>query len=104
MLLSLSEGIANAALEAMSCELPVVITDCGGMGEAIKNEVEGFLVPVRCPQAAGEALVKLAQDKDLRIRMVKAGRERVMKEFKLSQQICEWTSFFDRIHAGFDLV
>ncbi len=31
LLPSLSEGIANAALEAMACGRPVVVTDCGGM-------------------------------------------------------------------------
>src|SRR5262249_17297858 len=33
LLSSLTEGISNAVLEAMSCGLPVVTTDCGGMRE-----------------------------------------------------------------------
>ena len=45
VLSSLSEGISNAVLEAMSCGLPVVTTACGGMREAVSDGVEGFLVP-----------------------------------------------------------
>ena len=37
LLPSLSEGIANAALEAMACARPVVVTDCGGMTEAVRK-------------------------------------------------------------------
>ena len=43
LLPSLTEGIANVALEAMLIQLPVISSDCGGMSELIKNGYNGYL-------------------------------------------------------------
>ncbi|HMN60224.1 MAG TPA: glycosyltransferase [Anaerolinea sp.] len=94
MLSSLSEGISNAVLEAMACGLPVVTTDCGGMREAVTDGVEGFVVPVRDPDAMANALLKLALNPSLREQMGTAGRDRVLKDFYLSDQISDFSSFF----------
>jgi glycosyltransferase involved in cell wall biosynthesis len=87
---SLSEGISNAVLEAMACGLPVVTTDCGGMSEAVTEGVEGFLVPVRDPEAMARALAQLATDRGLSQRMGQAARQRVVREFTLAQQTEAW--------------
>jgi colanic acid/amylovoran biosynthesis glycosyltransferase len=87
LLSSLAEGVSNAALEAMSCELPVVTTDCGGMSEAVTDGVEGFVVPVRSPALMADALASLALDASLRRRMGKAGRVRILRQFALTEQI-----------------
>ncbi|MFN2386433.1 MAG: glycosyltransferase family 4 protein [Thermoanaerobaculia bacterium] len=86
LLPSLSEGISNSALEAMACGLPVVTTDCGGMREAVTDGVEGFVVPVRDPEALAGALARLARDPALRANMGQAARARVEREFTLDEQ------------------
>jgi glycosyltransferase involved in cell wall biosynthesis len=94
LLSSLSEGISNAVLEAKSCGLPVVTTDCGGMREAVSDGVEGFVVPVRAPKAMADALYRLARDPELRARIGQAGRQRVEQEFDQHNQIGEWIKLF----------
>ncbi|HVY71368.1 MAG TPA: glycosyltransferase [Verrucomicrobiae bacterium] len=94
LLSSLSEGISNAVIEAMSCAVPVVTTDCGGMREAVTDGVEGFVVPVRDAEAMATALGKLAQDPALRERMGQAGRQRVKRDFDLTRQIAQWLELF----------
>lgn len=94
LLSSLSEGISNAALEAMACGLPVVTTDCGGMREAVTDGIEGFVVPVRDPEAMAEALLRLWKDPELRRRMGEAAREKVLREFRLDQQISAFLALF----------
>jgi colanic acid/amylovoran biosynthesis glycosyltransferase len=96
LLSSLSEGIANAALEAMACGVPVVTTDCGGMREAVTHSVEGWLTPVRQPVAMAQALQKLWEDPALRPQMGTAGRHRVVKDFNLDQQISQFLDLFQR--------
>jgi len=100
LLASLSEGIANAALEAMACGLPVVTTDCGGMREAVTDGVEGFVVPVRDPAAMAEALQKLASDADLRAAMGARARERILREFTLEQQIGQFLALYAAYARG----
>lgn len=90
LLSSLSEGISNAALEAMACGLPVVTTDCGGMREAIEDGVEGFVVPVRDPGAIADALARLAENPESRRSMGQAARRRAVREFDLEHQIERW--------------
>lgn len=68
---SIEEGIANVVLEAMQLGLPVVSTDCGGMNEVILNGDNGFIVPVRNPQALAEAIIsvkELSQNERNRLR------------------------------------
>ena len=47
LLPSVEEGISNAVLEAMALGITVIVTQCGGMTEVIKNGENGFIVPVR---------------------------------------------------------
>lgn len=84
---SSSEGISNAVLEAMASAVPVITTDAGGMTEAVRDGVDGLVVPVRDPGATSRALVRLAADEKLRSRLGAAGRARVLAEFRLDQQV-----------------
>lgn len=95
VLSSLSEGISNAALEAMSCGLPVVTTDCGGMREAVTDGVEGFVVPVRDPWAMAEALKTLSAQPVLRRQMGTAARERIVREFNTPDQLAGFIHLFE---------
>ena len=94
---SWSEGISNAVLEAMATGLSVVTTDVGGMAEAVRDGIEGYLVPVRDSDATAAALVRLAGDPELRKQMGAAGRERVMADFRLEDQI---TAFAALLHEA----
>lgn len=97
VLSSLSEGIANSLVEAMSCGLPVVTTDCGGMEEAVTNGVEGFVVARRDPEALASALLRLAADKELRHRMGQAGRARVLEQFNVERQVREFLDLYRKV-------
>jgi colanic acid/amylovoran biosynthesis glycosyltransferase len=94
---SLSEGFCNAAVEAMGCGLPVVMTDCGGVLEGVTDGVEGFIVPVRDPAAMAEALARLARDPELRARMGTAGRQRVVRQFALTRHVREFVTLLEEV-------
>jgi len=94
---SLSEGLPNSVLEAMSCGLPVVTSDCGGVREAVTDGVEGHVVPVREPGLMADALQKLAEDVDLRGKMGTAGRERVLRDFRREDQVEAFVSLFHSV-------
>jgi len=77
-----SEGLPNAVLEASAMELPVVATKVVGCIDAVVDGVTGILVPPRDPIALADAIRTLLNDAELRKRMGKAGRERVIRDFK----------------------
>lgn len=72
---SLMEATSVAALECMSCELPVVASDVGGLPEIV-NETVGTLVPPADPQALANGILALLRDPELAERG-RRGRARV---------------------------
>lgn len=94
LLTSLSEGISNALLEAMACGLPVVTTAIPGMDEVVTDGVEGLVVPPRDIPATANALEQLQADGDGRYRMGQAGRARILRDFRLSDQIAAFEQLF----------
>jgi glycosyltransferase involved in cell wall biosynthesis len=83
---SVSEGLPNSVLEAMAMEVPVVVTDAGGMPEAVADGVEGFVVPRRDYRALAEKIETLLRNPGLAREMGKRGRERVLRQFTLERQ------------------
>ena len=87
VLSSLSEGLSNTVLEAMSCGLPVVATDVGGNSEMVRHDETGFLVPSGKPQEMATALSLLVQNPEGRMMMGKIGRKRIEDHFSMDQMI-----------------
>ena len=75
------EGLPNSVLEAMATALPVIGSQHGGIGDAVRNEVTGLLVPEGDSAALGDAILRLARDEALRLQLGRAGRRRVEVEF-----------------------
>lgn len=87
---SFREGLPKALLEAASCEKPIVSYDVPGCREIVFNDINGFLIDFRNINELSRAIKTLLLDKSLRIRMGKAGRDLVIKEFsqeKIAKQI-----------------
>jgi glycosyltransferase involved in cell wall biosynthesis len=81
---SLHDSGGWVCLEAMAAGRPVVCLDLGGPSIQVTAET-GFKVPAHQPEQAvrdlAEAMVCLAKDPELRIRMGQAGQKRVEQEF-----------------------
>lgn len=67
--------------EQMAAQKPVVASDYGGLTEIVTDGVEGLVVPAGTVEPLARALRRLASDPDLRVRMGRAGRERVLRDF-----------------------
>lgn len=95
VLASVVEGVPIAMLEAMACGVAVVMTDCGGVPEAVTDGESGLLVPPRDPQAMAAALGTLAGDPELRRRLGRSARHRVESDFTLERQLDEFAALYD---------
>lgn len=82
-LTSRQEGLPTALLQAMAMERPVVGTDVQGIPEVVRPGENGWLVPLGRPEVLAERLGALLQDRELRARMGRRGRELVLERFSL---------------------
>src|SRR6266508_478840 len=78
------EGIPVALMEPLACGVPVVSTRISGIPELVEDGNTGLLVPPKDAVALADALQRLANDPELGRRLGLAGREKVLREFDLS--------------------
>jgi glycosyltransferase involved in cell wall biosynthesis len=94
---SYSEGLPVMALEALAAGVPIVATAVGGTPEAVRDGVDGFLVPTRDPAAIADRLRRLLDDDAQRQTMGQQGRERVLTEFTFDGQAQAFCRLFDEL-------
>lgn len=77
---SLSEGRPTVIYEAMSCEVPIIATDVGGVSEQIKNDYNGLVIESKNSKLLADKINYLLENDDLRKYMGKNGRKRIIEE------------------------
>jgi glycosyltransferase involved in cell wall biosynthesis len=99
VLASRTEGMSNAAIEAMACGLPVVATAVGGQPELLEDGVTGLLVPPRSPARLGFALEQLLHAPPRSHRMGRLGRERVLQSFSVESMVQAHDALYASLRA-----
>lgn len=80
---SSSEGLSNALLEALASGLPVVATAIGGTVDAVRDGVEGLLVPPRDAEALAQALIRALEGPERR-QLGAAARARILERYSIA--------------------
>ena len=96
VLISNWEGFPRSILEAMSCGLPVIASDVGGVREAI-NEDCGILVKKGDRKEIKNALEKLIGNPSLIKEMGKRAEEKAKKEFSLDKMLRETEKVYKEV-------
>jgi N-acetyl-alpha-D-glucosaminyl L-malate synthase BshA len=91
------ESFGLAALEALSCGVPVVASAVGGLPEVIADGEVGFLRPVGDVAAMAEAVERLLDDEALRRRMGRAARRLAETRFALGPAVDRYLSLYRRV-------
>jgi glycosyltransferase involved in cell wall biosynthesis len=91
-----SFGLVN--LEAMAAGCPVVSTrGVGAIEEVVIDGETGILVEKQNPQQLAEAIIRLIDDPELRVRMGKAGRDRFEKHYTMEKNIEQMINVFNSV-------
>ena len=92
---SLWEGLPLTLLEAMAAELPVVASAVDGIPEALRDTIDGRLVPPRDPGRLAAAILDLLGDRQGAARLGQAARRTVLERFTLDRMVRETETVYE---------
>ena len=93
---SLREGLPNAMLEAMSCELPVVVSRLEGVTDwVVENDVNGLLISPGNGGELSEALIRLLGDSELSNMLGKKARKTIKKRFRVEEMAGKYEKLYN---------
>lgn len=91
---ALSDGTPVSVLEAMACGKACIATNVGGVGEWIKNDVSGILIPPKQPRILAEKILELSRDA--------AKREKLGEEARrLVTERGSWKNIMERVRRDY---
>jgi len=94
--LTYSEGLGSGVLLAMSAGVPVVASRVGGLPEIVAHEETGLLVENSAGEIAG-AMLRLARDRELALRLAANARRAVEERFTVGAMVEATTQVYRRV-------
>nr|WP_315990577.1 glycosyltransferase [Desulforamulus aquiferis] len=94
---SCCESFGLAALEALSCGVPVIATNAGGIPEVIEHGEVGFLANVGEVEEMAQYTLELLDNQRLRQKISLQAREHALKRFNAGQ----WVAKYEQIYQSF---
>jgi glycosyltransferase involved in cell wall biosynthesis len=98
---SLSEGLPNAVLEAMSFGVPVLATAVGGVPEVVQNG-NGMMVPPNDPEALAQRMIELLEHDARRRAMGLKGKNSLHPRFTPDTRVQRIVSLYEELLSGRD--
>lgn len=87
------EGFGIVYLEANLCGKPVIAGNTGGVRDAVLNGVTGLMVDPENTEEIKNAIIRLADDKNLRAELGQTGKARAIREFNWEKQALKIANF-----------
>ncbi len=100
LLPSEQESFGLAALEAMSCGVPVVASDTGGIPEQVKHGAWGYLAPVGEVEAMARHVLSLVEEPERWGHFSRAARQQVLERFQLGPAIDRYEAIYRRLTSS----
>lgn len=89
------EAFPMVLIEAMACQTPVIGAHSGGIPEAIRDGIDGFVVPANDSRALAQAISKILTNKELAARMGKAGEVKVREKLTWDTRVALTREVFE---------
>jgi len=94
LLPSADEAFGLAALEGLSCGVPVVATNVGGVPEVVEDGKSGFLLPVGDVGGMADAALALLADAARYAEFRLAARRRAVEHFDIAQIVPRYEAYY----------
>ncbi len=94
LLPSQTESFGLAALEAMSCGVPVIASRAGGLPEVVSHGLDGYLYEVGDVASMGKAAVELLQDSAKLAQMKAAARATAVNRFASDLLVKQYEDYY----------
>ena len=97
LLPSANESFGLAALEALSCGVPVVGSIVGGVPELVIDGENGYLRPIGDIEAMAESSMNILTDDRLREKLSTNARSMVLEKYKIDDIIDRYLAFYRKV-------
>jgi len=94
-----SESFGVAAVEAMACEKPVVVSDVGGLMEVVNQGEYGLVVPKRDAEAIAGAIEKITENPEHYRELGKKAREHVLKHYDWQNNLEQMKALYHKLKS-----
>ena len=102
---SLHEEFGLTAIEMMMNQLPIVVSDAGGLDEIVENEISGLKVHVETkdkqrtinPQELADKISCLLDDQLLSLRIAKGARKRFLEKYEIVNYSTQMAELYQTI-------
>jgi glycosyltransferase involved in cell wall biosynthesis len=94
---SQSESFGLSALEAMSCEVPVVSSSVGGLPELNVHGETGYIAEIGDVERMAKYAIELLTNETRHEMFAKAGRKRAVEHFDIEQIVVQYERHYERI-------
>jgi len=97
LLPSEQESFGLSALEAMSCEVPVIGTNVGGVPELVQHGANGFITEVGDVEKMAEHAIAILSDDDYRQKVGRNARQSVLDNFGEERVIPQYEAYYEEV-------
>lgn len=110
VLTSISEGQPLAILEGMLLHKPWVATNVGSCSQLLQGNAgdelgeAGLLTPVMDVKRIAEAIIRLAKDESLRLKMGEVGYARALRDYRQSDMFASYRALYGAPRQAYDVL
>lgn len=94
---SIEEGLAMVQLQAMACGLPLIVTTNTGGEDIVRDDIDGFIIPIRDVEKLKEKILFFYENPDIAKKMGENAKERAKLSFT-------WHDYGEKIFESYSKI
>ncbi len=97
---SQQESFGLSALEAMSCEVPVISSSVGGLPELVLHNQTGYIAEIGDVERMAKYAIELLTNENKRLLFAAEGRKRAVETFALNKIVDQYEAYYQKVLAA----